>query len=106
MKRLLAVLFIVLLVVFFHPLIAACLFLGGYAILFIGHFVFEKNVPLILKDPRAPFVAAVVVFSRIWQFLTSRRVRGSSEAPAAASPSHGVETLDSTATSPQLADRH
>ncbi|MFO0957801.1 MAG: Mpo1-like protein [Isosphaeraceae bacterium] len=34
------------------------LFLGGYAIMFTGHFAFERNTPTILKHPTTPFVIA------------------------------------------------
>jgi hypothetical protein len=37
------------------------LFLSGYAIMFTGHFVFEKNTPTILKHPSTPFVMAWAV---------------------------------------------
>lgn len=42
----------------FRPLWSLGLFLGGYAIMFFGHFAIEKNVPTILKDPTTPFVMA------------------------------------------------
>ena len=42
----------------FHPLWSVGLFLGGYALMFFGHFVFEKNVPTVLKHPSTPFVMA------------------------------------------------
>jgi hypothetical protein len=42
----------------FKPLWSLALFLGGYAIMFTGHFVFEKNTPTILKHPSTPFVMA------------------------------------------------
>lgn len=47
-----------LLLVPFRPLWSLGLFLGGYAIMFTGHFVFEKNTPTILKHPTTPFVMA------------------------------------------------
>lgn len=30
------------------------LFVGGYAAMFAGHFIFERNVPTVLKHPTAP----------------------------------------------------
>ncbi len=42
----------------FRPLWSLGLFLGGYAIMFAGHFVFEKNQPTLLKHPSTPFVIA------------------------------------------------
>ncbi len=53
------------------PMVAAALFLlpfrplwslgflaGGYAVMFAGHFLFEGNIPTILKHPSTPFVMA------------------------------------------------
>jgi hypothetical protein len=45
----------------FRPLWSLGLFLGGYALMFAGHFVFEKNIPTILKHPSTPFVIAWAV---------------------------------------------
>ncbi|MEA2630127.1 MAG: hypothetical protein QOE66_346 [Chloroflexota bacterium] len=45
----------------FHPPWSVGLFLGGYALMFFGHFVFEKNVPTVLKHPSTPFVIAWAV---------------------------------------------
>jgi len=42
----------------FRPWWSLGLFLGGYALMFTGHFVFEKNTPTILKHPSTPFVMA------------------------------------------------
>jgi hypothetical protein len=42
----------------FRPWWSLGLFLLGYAIMFTGHFVFEKNTPTILKHPSTPFVMA------------------------------------------------
>jgi hypothetical protein len=42
----------------FRPLWSLGLFLGGYALMFTGHFVFERNIPTILKHPSTPFVIA------------------------------------------------
>jgi len=53
----------------FRPLWSVGLFLGGYAIMFTGHFVFEKNVPTILKHPTTPFVIAWSVIRRIGRGL-------------------------------------
>ena len=49
----------------FHPLWSLGLFLGGYAIMFTGHFAFERNVPTILKHPSTPFVIAWSVIRQI-----------------------------------------
>jgi hypothetical protein len=45
----------------FRPLWSLGLFLGGYALMFAGHFLFERNVPTILKHPSTPFVIAWAV---------------------------------------------
>ena len=45
----------------FRPLWSLELFLGGYALMFLGHFVFEKNTPTVLKHPSTPFVIAWAV---------------------------------------------
>ena len=45
----------------FHPLWSLGLFLGGYALMFTGHFLFEGNTPTILKHPSTPFVIAWAV---------------------------------------------
>jgi hypothetical protein len=45
----------------FRPLWSLALFLGGYALMFMGHFIFEKNSPTILRHPTTPFVIAWAV---------------------------------------------
>ena len=45
----------------FRPLWSLGLFLGGYALMFFGHFAFEKNTPTVLKHPSTPFVIAWAV---------------------------------------------
>lgn len=52
------------------------LFLAGYAIMFTGHFVFEKNTPTILKHPSTPFVMAWAVVRDLGRGL-ARLVRPS-----------------------------
>jgi hypothetical protein len=49
----------------FRPLWSLGLFLGGYAFMFAGHFLFEKNKPTILKRPSTPFVIAWAVICDI-----------------------------------------
>ena len=42
----------------FRPWWSLALFLGGYAFMFTGHFLFERNTPTILKHPTTPFIMA------------------------------------------------
>jgi hypothetical protein len=49
----------------FRPTWSLGLFLLAYAIMFFGHFVFERNSPTILKHPRTPFVVAWSVIRRL-----------------------------------------
>lgn len=50
----------------FKPLWSIGLFLAGYALMFTGHFVFEKNTPTIIKHPSTPFVIAWSVIRQIF----------------------------------------
>jgi hypothetical protein len=45
----------------FRPLWSAALFVSAYAIMFFGHFVFERNTPTIFDKPGTPFVIAYAV---------------------------------------------
>ncbi len=45
----------------FRPFWSLGLFLGGYALMFLGHFAFEGNMPTVLKHPSTPFVIAWAV---------------------------------------------
>lgn len=36
-------------------------FVAGYAVMWTGHFVFEKNLPTVFKHPTTPFVMAWAV---------------------------------------------
>jgi hypothetical protein len=49
----------------FRPYWALSLFVSAYAIMFFGHFVFERNIPTIFKEPRTPFVMAFAVITRL-----------------------------------------
>ena len=49
----------------FRPLWALGLFASAYAIMFFGHFVFERNIPTIFKEPTTPFVVAYAVILRL-----------------------------------------
>ncbi len=63
----------------FRPLWSLGLFLGGYALMFFGHFAFEKNTPTILKHPSTPFVIAWAVLRGLGQGAI--RVVGSKRTP-------------------------
>ncbi len=45
----------------FRPWWSLGLVVGGYALMFAGHFLFEGNKPTILKHPTTPFVIAWAV---------------------------------------------
>jgi hypothetical protein len=49
----------------FKPGWALGLFALAYAIMFIGHFVFERNIPTIFREPTTPFVMAFTVVRRM-----------------------------------------
>ena len=53
----------------FRPLWSVGLFLGGYALMFLGHFAFEGNTPTVLKHPSTPFVIAWAVIRGLFQGL-------------------------------------
>jgi hypothetical protein len=53
----------------FRPLWSIGLFLLAYGIMFLGHFVFERNVPTVLKHPSTPFVVAWSVIRGLGQGL-------------------------------------
>ena len=50
----------------FRPWWSAALFVSAYAIMFFGHFAFERNAPTILKEPSTPFVIAYAVIRELW----------------------------------------
>jgi hypothetical protein len=45
----------------FRPVWSVALVVGGYAFMFAGHFLFERNTPTVLKHPTTPFVMAWAV---------------------------------------------
>ncbi len=49
----------------FRPLWSLGLFFLSYAIMFSGHFLFERNRPTILDHPTTPFVVAWAMIRRI-----------------------------------------
>jgi hypothetical protein len=61
----------------FRPLWSLGLFLGGYAFMFAGHFLFERNLPTILTRPSTPFVIAWAVIRDLGlgvvRLVTARR---------------------------------
>jgi hypothetical protein len=63
----------------FRPLWSVALFVSAYAIMFFGHFVFERNIPTVLKQPSTPFVIAYAVIRNLWgrlvRLATSGRFR-------------------------------
>lgn len=67
---------IAVLLVPFRPTWSLGLLLGGYALMFFGHFVFERNVPTILKHPTTPFVIAWAVIRGLFGGLVRLAVPG------------------------------
>jgi hypothetical protein len=53
----------------FRPVWSVILFIAAYAIMFFGHFAFERNTPTIFKDPKTPFVIAWAVICDLWTRL-------------------------------------
>src|SRR4051794_38960604 len=49
----------------FRPLWSLGLFVTSYAIMWIGHFVFERNLPTIFRHPTTPFVIAWAVIRNL-----------------------------------------
>ena len=49
----------------FRPVWSLAIFASAYAIMFFGHFVFERNIPTIFKEPTTPFVVAFTVVQQI-----------------------------------------
>lgn len=61
--------------VFFHWQAAIALFVVGWILQFVGHYVFEKNKPVLMADPKNPFTyfAAFVFVSEEWgRLLTGK----------------------------------
>ena len=51
----------------FKPLYSVGLVILAYAFMFSGHFLFEKNIPTILKHPSTPFVVAWAVIKGLFK---------------------------------------
>jgi hypothetical protein len=49
-----------------RPFWSLSLVASAYAIMFFGHFVFERNVPTIFKQPSTPFMVAFDVIKTLW----------------------------------------
>jgi hypothetical protein len=60
----------------FRPIWGLALFVSAYAIMFFGHFVFERNIPTIFKEPATPFVVAFTVVRRMLEAARILPVRG------------------------------
>jgi hypothetical protein len=54
----------------FRPLWSLALFVLSYAIMWAGHFLFERNLPTIFKHPSTPFVIAWAVVRGFWARVT------------------------------------
>ncbi|MGO9466967.1 MAG: Mpo1-like protein [Isosphaeraceae bacterium] len=50
----------------FHPFWSLGLFVSAYAVMFSGHFLFERNIPTVLQHPTTPFVIAGSVIRVLW----------------------------------------
>jgi len=63
----------------FNYLYTIAAFALGYAFMWTGHFVFEKNIPTILKHPTTPFVMAWTVtkglLTGLFRLLVPSRTR-------------------------------
>jgi hypothetical protein len=53
----------------FRPLWSLALFVVSYAIMWTGHFAFERNLPTIFKHPTTPFVIAWAVIQNLGRGL-------------------------------------
>ena len=55
--------------VFFRPAWSLVLFFLSYAIMWFGHFVFERNLPTIFRHPTTPFLIAWAVIQNLGRRL-------------------------------------
>ena len=53
----------------FRPLWSLALFVLSYAIMWLGHFVFERNLPTVFRHPSTPFVMAWAVIQNLGRGL-------------------------------------
>ncbi|MFO0953914.1 MAG: DUF962 domain-containing protein [Isosphaeraceae bacterium] len=67
----------------FRPLWTVGLFVLGYAFMWFGHFVFERNLPTVFTHPTTPFVMAWAVirgmFLSAWRLVAPAKTRGTEE---------------------------
>jgi hypothetical protein len=49
----------------FRPLLGLELFVLAYIVMWTGHFVFERNLPTVFKQPSTPFLMAWTVIRQI-----------------------------------------
>lgn len=59
----------------FRPWWSLALVVLGYAFMWTGHLVFEKNTPTIWKHPSTPFVMARSVTTNLWRKLVAAITR-------------------------------
>ena len=71
---------------FFDWRLGIALFVVGWILQFIGHYMFEKNKPVLMSDPKNPFtyVSALIFAFDEWRRLFTGRfaVNESTSAPA------------------------
>ena len=71
-----------LITLFFAWKLAIGMFVVGWLLQFTGHFVFEKNKPVLFADPSNPltyFYAVIFVAEEWWKLLTFQGLGGDDE---------------------------
>lgn len=71
-----------LITLFFAWKLALGMFVLGWVLQFTGHFVFEKNKPVLFSDPSNPltyFYAVIFVAEEWWHLLTFQGLGGDSD---------------------------
>jgi hypothetical protein len=66
-----------LITVFFAWKIGLAMFVIGWALQFAGHYVFEKNKPVLFSDPSNPFTyffAIIFVAEEWWSLITTGKL--------------------------------
>jgi hypothetical protein len=64
---------IAVLILPWKPLWSVGLVALAYAIMWTGHFVFERNLPTIFRHPTTPLVMSVAVVRGLWSRLAGAR---------------------------------